>query len=107
MRFRTSSAIFFVLLYAGFSRTRALFCNFLSALFAIAGTLLALPVGSRAGRFSDFMLPFAAGGFLYIAGTDLLPELQKEATLQKSMLQFAAMGFGVAIIWFLGHTVAR
>ena len=96
-----------MLLYAGFSRTRALFCNFLSALFAIAGTLLALPVGSRAGRFSDFMLPFAAGGFLYIAGTDLLPELQKEATLQKSMLQFAAMGFGVAIIWFLGHTVAR
>jgi zinc and cadmium transporter len=47
------------------------------------------------------MLPFAAGGFLYIAGSDLLPELQKEATLQKSMLQLAAMTFGAAIIWFL------
>jgi zinc and cadmium transporter len=92
---------FFVLLYAGFSRTRALFYNFLSALFAIAGTMLALTVGSRVGRFSDFMLPFAAGGFLYIAGSDLLPELQKEATLQKSMLQLAAMSFGAGIIWVL------
>jgi zinc and cadmium transporter len=92
---------FFVLLYAGFSRTRALFYNFLSAIFAIAGTVLALMVGSRAIRFSDFMLPFAAGGFLYIAGSDLLPELQKEATMQKSMLQLAAMTFGAAIIWLL------
>jgi len=94
---------FFVLLYAGFSRTRALFYNLLSALFAIAGAVLALIVGSRAARFADFMLPFAAGGFLYIAGSDLLPELQKEATLPKSMLQLAAMGFGAGIIWFLGR----
>ncbi len=63
--------------------------------------MLALAVGSRAGRFSDFMLPFAAGGFIYIAGSDLLPELQKEATWQKSMLQLVAMTFGAVIIWFL------
>jgi zinc and cadmium transporter len=88
-----------VLIYAVFSRTRALFFyNFSSALFAIAGAVLALTVGSRASRFSDFMLPFAAGGFLYIAGSDLPPELQNEATVQKSMLQLAAMTFGAAII---------
>jgi len=60
---------FFVLLYAGFSRTHAL--------FAVAGTVLALAVESRAGRFSDFMLPFAAGGFIYIAGSICFPNCRR------------------------------
>lgn len=66
-------------------------------------------VGSRTSRFSDFMLPFAAGGLLYIAGSDLLPELQKEATSQKSMLQLAAMCFrgGDHLVLESGHVIAN
>ena len=53
---------FFVLLYAGFTKTRALFFNFISALFAILGTIVGLLVGSRVEDFSSLMLPLAAGG---------------------------------------------
>jgi zinc and cadmium transporter len=55
---------FFVLLYAGFSRSRALLFNFLSACAAILGTVLALVIGSSAESFSAAVLPVAAGGFI-------------------------------------------
>jgi zinc and cadmium transporter len=71
---------FFVLLYAGFTKGKALFfpCwppggapNFLSALFAVLGTIISLLIGSSIADFSGVMLPLAAGGFIYIAGSDL------------------------------------
>ena len=76
---------FFVLLYAGFTKRKALFFNFVSAVFAILGTVISLLVGSRVADFSSVMLPLAAGGFIYIAGSDLVPELNKESTLGKSV----------------------
>ena len=76
---------FFVLLYAGFTKRKALFFNFVSALFAILGTVMSLLIGSRVAEFSSVMLPLAAGGFIYIAGSDLVPELNKESTLGKSL----------------------
>jgi zinc and cadmium transporter len=92
---------FFVLLYAGFSKKKALFFNFLSALFAILGTLLSLSVGSRIAEFSSMMLPLAAGGFIYIAGSDLVPELNKESTLGKSLVQMLAIAVGVGLMLLL------
>lgn len=89
---------FFVLLYAGFSKTRALLLNFLSAIVAILGTLLALLIGSRVSSFSHVVLPLAAGGFIYIAGSDLLPELHKETSLARSLIQLLAMGAGAGMI---------
>ena len=92
---------FFVLLYAGFTKTRALFFNFLTGLFAILGTLVALFVGSRVEDFSSMMLPLAAGGFIYIAGSDLVPELNKESNLVKSVIQLVAIGTGVGLMLLL------
>jgi zinc and cadmium transporter len=92
---------FFVLLYAGFTKTRALFFNFLSALFAVLGTIIALLVGSRVEDFSSVMLPVAAGGFIYIAGSDLVPELNKESKLGKSVVQLLAIGLGVGLMLLL------
>lgn len=92
---------FFVLLYAGFSKGRALFFNFLSAAFAVLGTVLALLIGSQTERFAACMLPLAAGGFIYIAGSDLVPELNKEAAPSKSLVQFAAIGTGVGLMLLL------
>ena len=89
---------FFVLLYAGFTKTRALFFNFLTGLFAILGTLVALLVGSRVEDFSSMMLPLAAGGFIYIAGSDLVPELNKEVELSKSLVQLIAIATGVGLM---------
>ena len=92
---------FFVLLYAGFTKKKALFFNFISALFAIAGTVISLLVGARVENFSVVMLPLAAGGFIYIAGSDLVPELNKEVALWKSLVQFAAIGTGVGLMLLL------
>lgn len=92
---------FFVLLYAGFTKRKALFFNFISAVFAILGTVLSVLVGSRVGDFSSVMLPLAAGGFIYIAGSDLVPELNKESTLGKSLVQMVAIGLGVGLMLIL------
>jgi zinc and cadmium transporter len=89
------------LLYAGFTKTRALFFNFLTGLFAILGTLVALLVGSRAEHFSLVMLPLAAGGFIYIAGSDLVPELNKEVELSKALVQLIAITIGVGLMLLL------
>jgi zinc and cadmium transporter len=92
---------FFVLLYAGFTKRKALFFNFVSALFAILGTFMSLLVGSKVAEFSSMMLPVAAGGFIYIAGSDLVPELNKESTLGKSLVQMLAIAGGVGLMLIL------
>jgi zinc and cadmium transporter len=92
---------FGILRQAGFSRARALFYNYLSALLAIAGTVIALLVGDKIESFSAIMLPFTAGGFVYIAGSDLLPELNREIEPAKSAVQLIAMGAGVGLMLLL------
>ena len=92
---------FAILLHAGFSRARALFFNFLSASFAIIGAVISLMIGAEAEKFSSFMLPLTAGTFIYMAGSDLVPELQKEHDLSKSLLQFIAMSIGVGLMLLL------
>lgn len=92
---------FGVLLHAGFSKGKALFFNFLSACLAIVGAAVALVIGAGVESFSVFMLPLAAGGFIYIAGSDLVPELQKECDPAKSLLQFIAMSVGVGLMLLL------
>ena len=68
---------FGVLVYSGISKARALFFNFISALLAVLGAGIGLMLGSSSEMFVQFILPFAAGGFIYVAGTDLIPELHK------------------------------
>lgn len=92
---------FFVLVYAGFTKTRALFFNFISGLFAILGTIISLLIGSELEDFSRLMLPLAAGGFIYIAGSDLVPELNKESEVAKSAVQMVAIGIGVGLMLLL------
>jgi zinc and cadmium transporter len=92
---------FFILLYAGFTKAKALFFNFLSALLAILGTVFALWIGSEVEDFAMAMLPLAAGGFIYIAGSDLVPELNKEVEISKSVIQLLAIGAGVGMMLLL------
>ncbi len=92
---------FGVLVHAGFSRTQALWVNFLTATLAIVGALLALGAGQAVKQFPLAVLPFTAGGFIYIAGSDLVPELHKERQPLKSLIQLVAIGLGVGVMLLL------
>jgi len=63
--------------------------------------VLSVWLGSIVANFSSVMLPLAAGGFIYVAGSDLVPELNKESTLGKSLMQFLAIGVGVGLMLLL------
>ena len=92
---------FGVLIYAGYSRTRALFLNFLTALTSFLGAFLIVLFGSRFTNLADLIIPFTAGGFIYIATADLIPELKKETALHKSLYQLITIIFGIGIMWGL------
>lgn len=89
---------FGVLLYAGYSRRRALFMNFITALTAILGAVVAVLLGASINNFSDLIIPFTAGGFIYIATADLIPELKKETAIHKSLYQLISIIIGVLIM---------
>lgn len=86
---------FGVLLHAGYSRAKALWFNFLSALTAIAGAVVALLLGSLAEGFALWLLPIAGGGFIYVALSDLIPELHKDKRLIQGVIQVIAIVVGI------------
>jgi len=92
---------FGVLIHAGLSVKKALALNFLSALTAMLGVILAIVMGSEIEGFSLSLLPIAAGGFLYIAGSDLIPELHHEVKVLRSLLQFVMILLGVGVMALL------
>ena len=92
---------FVVLLHAGLSKTKALFFNFLSALMAVIGVIISLSIGAKIGNYSLVLLPLTAGGFIYIAGSDLIPELHKENIPSKSFIQFMFIVLGVSVMFLL------
>ncbi|MEK7209136.1 MAG: ZIP family metal transporter [Patescibacteria group bacterium] len=92
---------FGILIHAGFSRGRAILFNALSASLAIVGVIAALIFGVLTEQFTLGLLALAAGGFLYLAGSDLVPELHKTTDPKKSFLQFGAMLIGIALMFAL------
>lgn len=92
---------FGVLVHAGLDRKTAIFLNFLSALWAVVGLILFFVFNSFFSSLSRLAIPFTAGGFIYIAGSDLIPELHKETNLKKSGLQLIGIILGLVIMWVL------
>ncbi len=92
---------FMVLIYGGFSKAKALFFNFLSSLFAIIGTAVGYYFANKISGFAGILLPIAAGGFIYIASCDLVPELHKQADIKKSVLATATFTFGIVLMFLL------
>jgi len=93
---------FGILVHSGFSVQKALWFNFLSALAAFIGALLVFIVGPGIQDLSVYVLPVTAGGFLYIAGSDLIPELHKhDVKLSASFGQLASICGGIAVMALL------
>jgi len=97
---------FGVLIYGGIKKRRALILNFISAITVIFGGVTGYLLKSWIGESIVFLLPFAAGNFIYISSTDLIPEIRyKESPIQSfvRLIVFLA-GIGVmAVIRFLSH----
>lgn len=90
---------FGVLLYGGFSKKKAIMLNFAIALTAVLGGVVGFFVSSLIENIVVFILPFAAGGFIYIAATDLVPEIRKELDMKKYMATLIVFICGILIMW--------
>jgi len=91
---------FGVLIYGGFKKKKAIMLNFVTALSAVVGGVIGYYLVSYIQLAQALLLPIAAGGFMYIAASDLIPEIRKEAELKKSIATFVMFLVGIAIMYF-------
>ena len=89
---------FGVLVYGGFDKTKALFLNFISALTAILGGITGYFLYGYIADSIVYLLPFAAGNFIYIASSDLIPEIKHKENLKKSLLHFTVFLIGIGLM---------
>jgi len=89
---------FGVLVYGGFSRSRALIFNYISAITAIVGGIIGYFASSVMHTSIVYLLPFAAGHFIYIAAADLIPEIKHQETLLRSLVHFCVFLAGIGIM---------
>jgi len=91
-----------ILIYAGFEKTRALVLNFAAALSVVAGGIFASFYLGTVEAFSGTLIAFSAGAFIYLAASELIPELKEEEDFWRSVIQFAVFIVGLVLIWYLG-----
>jgi zinc and cadmium transporter len=87
---------FGVLVHGGWSRKKALLLNFLSASTFLLGGLLAYTLSFSSWIY--YLIPFAAGNFIYIGASDLIPEVNKHRNLSNSILHFICFCTGVSLL---------
>jgi zinc and cadmium transporter len=92
---------FGILLHAGYSRAKALWLNFLSASTSILGVIVVIFLGNLTELLAIWLLPVAAGGFIYVAMSDLVPELHKRDSTLESMAQLLAILVGIVSMFLL------
>jgi zinc and cadmium transporter len=93
---------FGVLLHAGYKRKTALLLNFLISLTVIVGGIFGYFLVMHTDNLLAYLLPFAAGGFIYIAASDLIPEIKKQKERLESVLIFIMFLLGVSIPYLVG-----
>lgn len=87
-----------ILVYGGFKKIRALFLNFASAIAIIFGGIAGFFLAEKIGGKIVFLLPFAAGTFIYIAASDLIPQIKKEREIKKSVIHFLVFLAGISLM---------
>jgi len=92
---------FGVLLHSGFTRKRALLSNVLVSLTAILGGILGYVASHTMTSFAQYLIPVAAGGFIYISATDLIPELKQETSTKRTISMISTFIIGVILMYYL------
>lgn len=95
-------ADFGILIHSGLSVRKGVLLNLASASVAIVGTVLSLLAGSVAQQtVTTSLIPLTAGGFVYLATADLIPELQHERGLRALIVQTILIALGIAVMGLL------
>lgn len=89
---------FAILVNGGFTRGKALLANLGSALMAVLGAVLTFYLLKEVPEYIPYLIGIASGGFVYIAASDLVPEIHKITDMKESLLHFVFMLLGVALI---------
>ncbi len=89
---------FGVLVYGGFSKKKALFWNYISGMTAIIGGIAGFYLATLIAGSAVFILAFAAGNFIYIACSDLIPEIKHHENLKKSLAHFIVFLIGISFM---------
>ncbi|MEO7803633.1 MAG: ZIP family metal transporter [Actinomycetota bacterium] len=89
---------FGILVHAGLQPKKAMIFNFATALTSLLGAAVTLALSSSVAGITSVLVPVTAGGFLYIASSDLIPELHKEPEAKKSFVQLAGLLAGVGVM---------
>lgn len=92
-----------ILVYAGYSRSKALVLNFAVALTGVVGGLVGLILSGRVEGLVEFLIPFTAGCFLYLAATDLVPEIKKEHQTKSSAATLIVFCLGLLLMYSLTY----
>ncbi|MCH8741517.1 ZIP family metal transporter [Patescibacteria group bacterium] len=89
---------FGVLVYGGFKKTKALLLNFASSITIVFGGIFGFLLADRIGEKIIFLLPLAAGHFIYIAASDLIPEIKHKESIKKSAISFSMFLAGIGVM---------
>lgn len=94
---------FGVLIHSGYSRKKALLLNFLISLTSFIGAFVVYYFGDALSMVLPYAIGFSAGGFLYIASADLIPEMHKSKKKSKYVSQIFVFIVGILIMYFMAH----
>jgi len=92
---------FALLLHSGFSKTNALIWNMVSALVAFLGAFAFFAIGNSLEAIEPIAIAFTAGGFIYIAASNLVPELHETENPGRSAIEFFAVLIGIGLMFAL------
>lgn len=90
---------FGILLHRGIERKKVLFFNFLSALTAMAGAIITFFASDLITGILPVFLAVTAGFFIYIAASDLIPEIHNEDRKVIAFYETLLLLLGVLVIW--------
>jgi zinc and cadmium transporter len=94
---------FGVLLHSGFKVKKALILNYAVALTTVLGGVFGYILAGQAEVLSIYLMPIAAGGFIYIAAADLMPEIRQERRLNVSLFHMGIFIVGILMMLFLSQ----
>ncbi|BFZ05710.1 hypothetical protein BsWGS_08749 [Bradybaena similaris] len=89
---------FAILLQSGYSKGKAVLLQFMTALGSVLGTFCSLTLRESTSSTTAWILPFTAGGFIYIALVSVIPDLLENSRTWQSIKEILAMVAGVLLM---------